>query len=667
MQKKFLVKQADNVQVDKLVNALGISELTAKILANRDITDIDAARIFLNPELQDFFDPFLMKDMDAAVDRIITAIKNGEKVCVYGDYDVDGMSGTALLIRALRKYGLKAVPYIPRRVEGYGLNIPALEKIYKHGETLLISVDCGISNAKEIAAVKGKLDVIVTDHHLPALEKITYAVAVVDPHQPECPYPDKTLCGAGVAFKLCQALAKKIRGVDVQNYIADVELAALATVADLVPLKGESRKIVRLGLEKMPSSQCIGLRALIKVSGFENKKITSENISFQISPRLNSIGRLESAMTGLKLLLNENLELAEQIAEHIDDANKQRKRIEREIFLQADEKFKTLREESGGDMWSAVISGDSWNAGVIGLTASKLAEKYHLPSVVITHEGILSRGSCRSIPAFHMKNALDTMADLFENYGGHSQAAGFSISSKLVPEFKRRFDNYAREHLTDADFIPVVKVDALFHPSRVDMKTAEEFEKLEPCGTENPAPILACTNVYCEEARIIGSDRTHLSFDIPADLNFDNARDVRAVAFGFANMAALVESEPVNLTYHPAIDEWQGERRVKCFVSSIEPIDDVKNFPTRDQLVKVYKFLYKLRGKTKNFDTRIFAEKFNAASQEKFSMYTILNALEIFKEIGLLRINEDEKTFELPQLPKRNLESSRTFRLMRNS
>ena len=667
MQKKFLVKQVDNLQVDKLVNALGISELTAKILVNRDITDIDAARIFLNPELQDFFDPFLMKDMDAAVDRIITAIKNGERVCVYGDYDVDGMSGTALLTRALRKYGLKVLPYIPRRVEGYGLNIPALEKIYKHGETLLISVDCGISNAKEIAAVKGKLDVIVTDHHLPALEKITDAVAVVDPHQPECSYPDKNLCGAGVAFKLCQALAKKIRGVDVQNYIADVELAALATVADLVPLKGESRKIVRLGLEKMPSSQCIGLRALIKVSGFENKKITSENISFQISPRLNSIGRLESAMTGLNLLLTENLEQAEQIAQNIDDANKQRKRIEREIFLQADEKFKTLREESGGDMWSAVISGDSWNAGVIGLTASKLAEKYHLPSVVITHEGHLSRGSCRSIPAFHMKNALDTMADLFENYGGHSQAAGFSISSKLVPEFKRRFDDYAREHLTDVDFIPVVKVDALFHPSRVDMKVAEEFEKLEPCGTENPAPILACTNVYCEEARIIGSDRMHLSFEIPADLNFVNARDVRAVAFGFANMAALVESEPVNLTYHPAIDEWQGERRVKCFVSSIEPIDDVKNFPTRDQLVKVYKFLYKLRGKTKNFDARIFAEKLNAASQEKFSMYTLLNALEIFKEIGLLRINEDEKTFDLPQLPKRNLESSRTFRLSSNT
>ena len=655
------------MEVDKLVNALGITELTAKILVNREITEVDDARIFLNPEIQNFFDPFLMKDMDAAVDRIIAAINRREKVCVYGDYDVDGMSGTALLTRALKRYGLKVVPYIPRRVEGYGININALKKIVEHDVKLLISVDCGISNAKEISEMKGKLDIIVTDHHLPALVRITDAVAVVNPYQPECNYPDKNLCGAGVAFKLCQALAKKFHGVEIQNYTSDIELAALATVADLVPLKGESRKIVRLGLQKMPSSECIGLRALLKVSGFEGKKILAENISFQIAPRLNAIGRLESALTGLKLLLTENVDRAAELAEHIDEVNRERKRIEREIFLQADEQFKNLREECGGDLWSAVITGKDWNAGVIGLTASKLMEKYNLPSIVIAHEGILSRGSCRSIPAFHMKNALDSMAELFENYGGHSQAAGFSMPTKLVPEFKRRFDEYARAHLTDKDFVPVVKVDALFHPSLVDMKTAEEFEKLEPCGVGNPAPILACTNVRCEDAKIIGSDRTHLSFCVPADLDTVGARDIRAVAFGFAKMAALVDSEPINLTYHPAVDEWQGDRRVKCFVSTIEPVADEEKNISREQLVEIYKFLYKLRGKTKFFDTRTFAEKLNAASKEKFSMYTILNALEIFKEVGLLRLNEELRTFDLPKLPKRDLENSRTFRLLSRS
>ena len=663
MRKKFVVKQENKLEVEKLVKALGISEVTAKILVNRDITDIESARTFLNPELQKFFDPFLMKDMGAAVDRIITAINDGEKICVYGDYDVDGMSGTALLTRALRKLGGRVLPYIPRRVEGYGMNIPALEKIIQHGVTLLISVDCGISNAKEISAVKGKLDVIVTDHHLPALEIITDAVAVVDPHQPDCPYPDKNLCGAGVAFKLCQALAKKIKGIDIDDYVEDIDLAALATVADLVPLKGESRKIVRQGLKEMSLSKCLGLRSLVRIAGFEGKKILAENIAFQIAPRLNSIGRLESATTGLKLLLTNDAAQAFQIAEHIDEVNKTRKKLEKEIFLQADEKFKNLREESGGDMWSAVISGEGWNAGVIGLTASRLAEKYTLPAIVIAHEGELSRGSCRSIPAFHMKNALDTMAELFENYGGHSQAAGFSISTKLVPEFKKRFDKYAREHLTDEDFIPKINVDALFHPSLVNMKIAEEFEQLEPCGIGNSAPILACTNVECSDAKIIGSDRTHLSFEIPAENSADGAKNIRAIAFGFAHLAALVENSQVNITYHPAVDEWQGFRSVKCFVSNIEAVADKKDFPTREQLVEVYKFLYKLRGKTKDFDTRTFAEKFNVAVKKNFPIYTIMTALEIFKELGLLRIDDKAKTFDLPKLPKRDLENSRTFRL----
>lgn len=663
MQKKFFVKPANKSAVDKLKSELGISEIAAKILVNRDIDDVESARNFLNPETQNFFDPFLMKDMNVAVDRIIAAINGGEKICVYGDYDVDGMSGTALLVRALKNFGGKAVPYIPRRVEGYGMNDAALKKIFDYGVTLLISVDCGISNAKEISNVKGKLDIIVTDHHLPALEKITDAVAVVNPHQDDCDYPDKNLCGAGVAFKLCQALANKINGVDFDEYFSDIELAALATVADLVPLKGENRKIVRHGLPKMNFSNCVGLRALIKVSGFEGKKISADNVAFQIAPRLNSIGRLESANTGLKLLLTNDAAQAFKLAEHIDEVNKTRKNLEREIFFQADEKFKNLREETGGDIWTAIITGENWNAGVIGLTASRLAEKYHLPSIVIADEGDLSRGSCRSIPAFHMKNALDTMSELFENYGGHSQAAGFSISTKLIPEFTKRFDDYARKILTDEDFVPQINVDALIHPSLVNMKIAEEFEMLEPCGFGNPAPILACLNVVCSDVKIIGADRTHLSFEIPAEKNFADSKNIRAVAFGFANKASLVESEPVNLTYHPGVDEWQGERRVKCFVTNIEPVADDNNFLTREQLVAVYKFLVKFRGKTKDFNVQTLIGKFNSVSKEKFSMYKILNALEIFKEVGLLRVDEVKKTFDLPQLPKRDLNNSRTFRL----
>ncbi len=666
MQKKFLVQEENKFEVDKLVKALGISELTAKVLVNRDITDVDEARIFLNPDAMDFFDPFLMYGMSAAVDRIIAAINSGEKICVYGDYDVDGMAGTALLTRKIRQLGGDVITYIPRRVEGYGMNIPALKQIVTDGATLLISVDCGISNHKEISAVREHMEFIVTDHHLPALDKITNAVAVIDPHQPECSYPDKNLCGAGVAFKLCQALENKINGTDIQSYFDDIDLAALATVADLVPLKGESRKIVRQGLLEMSSSNCVGLRALVKVSGFDEKKISADNVAFQIAPRLNSIGRLETAATGLKLLLTEDLAQALKIAEHINEVNKARKQLEKEIFVKVDEQFKNLREETGGNIWSAVIDGENWNAGIIGLTASRLAEKYHLPSIVITHGDTISRGSCRSIPKFHMKDALDTMADLFDNYGGHSQAAGFAIPTKLVPEFKKRFEDYSRQHLTDEDFIPTIRVDAMFHPAKLTMAIANEFEQLEPCGTANPSPILACQEVECVEARVIGSDGTHLSFEIPAEDSDGNAKNIKAVAFGLGRFATLVESEPVNLTYYPGIDEWQNKRYVKCFVSSIEPVADEKNFPTRDQLGAVYKFLLKLRGRTNSFDIKLITEKFNAVMKKDFPMYTILTALEIFQEVGLLRVDEDSKTFNLPAGSKRNLEDSRTFRLGNN-
>ena len=649
------------MDVDKLVNELGINELTAKILVNRGINDVESARNFLNPDEQKFLDPFLMHDMDKAVSRIITALEGGETICVYGDYDVDGMSGTTILTRALKKLGGNIKTYIPRRSEGYGLNVDALEKIIGVGVTLLISVDCGISNAKEISAVKGKLDVIVTDHHLPALEKITDAVAVVDIHQPECNYPDKNLCGAGVAFKLCQALANKMHGVDIQNYLEDIDIAALATVADLVPLKGESRKIVHIGLKKMSQSDCVGLSALVNVAGLGGKKISAEKVAFQIAPRLNSVGRLREASEGLKLLLCENVETAMTLAAQVDALNKERKRIEKNIFLQADEKFKLMREESGGDTWSAFITGENWHAGVIGLTASKLAEKYKLPTVIVAVEGEIARGSCRSIPAFHMKNALDTMAELFDNYGGHSQAAGFSMKTDKLPEFRRRFDEYVRAHLTDADYVPKVKVDALFHPSQMTMEIAEEFEKLEPCGIENPAPILACRNVRCTDTRIIGSDRTHLSFDIPTE---DFTKKIKAVAFGFAKYSALVENEPVDLTYYPAVDEWMGVRNVKCFVTNIEPIADEKIFPDREIMLEIYKFLANMRTKTKMFDMRPFVEKLNYRLKRKVSMYTVLSAFEIFDELGLVRIDDANQTFELPKLPKRDLENSRTFRLI---
>ncbi len=665
MRKNWIVKDSDTSTVQAIAAALNVSELTAKILYHRGIHDAQSAKNFMEPEAAPFNDPFIMKGMREAVDRISRAIDEHEKICVYGDYDVDGMSASAILIRTLRKLGAQVESYIPARSDGYGMNIPALKKILSEGATLLVSVDCGITNEREIAAVKDKLDVIITDHHLPALEDIKSAVAVVNPNQRGCPYPDKNLCGAGVAFKLSQALMNYLRGVDVQSYTTDIELAALATVADLVPILGENRKIVRVGLRAMRSTPCTGLRALVNVSVSGDKRISPGHVAFQIAPRLNSVGRLKSASDGLALLLNENDDEANEMARVLNKMNQDRKDIEAKMLLEAEEKVRTLREELGGDLSTLVISGEGWQEGVIGLTASKLVERYNLPTIILTtQDGIISRGSCRSIPALHMKNALDAMADLFDQYGGHSQAAGLNIATKKIPELVRRFDEYVRKNLRDEDFQPILNIDALIHPAQINIDIAHEFDKFEPYGIGNPRPILACRNVRGTLARAIGKDGNHLSFVIPAASS--DMPNIRAVAWSCGNLAPLVENEPVDVAYEPSLDEWQGNVRIQCTVSSLEPVEIADEFPERDQLVEVYNFLRRARVYTERFDLCELLKAFNNATGKNFSIYKFDSAIKIFEELGLIVFNRDKKTFDMPR-PQNKLElmNSRTYRLGR--
>lgn len=660
MRKKWIVKEADASSVRAVAEALSVSELTAKVLYHRGIRDAQAAKNFLEPEAAPFYNPFELKGMSVAVERIIQAVNAREKICVYGDYDVDGMSASAILIRFLRKLGSQVESYIPARSEGYGLNVAALKKISDGGAKLLISVDCGITNEKEISAVKDSLDVIVTDHHLPALDDIQSAVAVVNPNQRGCPYPEKNLCGAGVAFKLCQALANKLHGVDFQTYTTDIEIAALATVADLVRLVGENRKIVRMGLKEMRQTNCVGLKALVHASGLGDKKIFAGHVAFQIAPRLNSVGRLRTASEGLELLLMEDAEEARTLSKRLNKMNQKRKDIEAEILSAAEEKVRIMREERGGDLSTLIIAGEGWQEGVIGLTASKLVERYNLPTIILTtQDGIVSRGSCRSIPALHMKNALDTMADLFEQYGGHSQAAGLSIATEKISEFAVRFDEYVRKNLSDEDFQPILNVDAIIEPAQITLDTAHEFEKFEPYGLGNPHPVLACKGVRGSSAKAIGSGGAHLSFAI------EGAKKIRAVAWNCGSLAPLVENEPFDLAYEPSLDEWQGEVRLQCHVSSLEPVEIAGEFPDREQLVDVYSFLRRARAFTERFDLCDLVKAFNGLGKN-FSTYTFDSAIKVFEELGLIIIDREKKTFDLPR-PKNKLEltNSRIFRLGR--
>ena len=502
---------------------------------------------------------------------------------------------------------------------------------------------------------------IVTDHHLPALDEVKSAVAVVNPNQKGCPYPEKNLCGAGVAFKLSQALMNDLRGIDIQTYTTDIEIAALATVADLVPLVGENRKIVRMGLKEMRETNCVGLKALIITTGLGGKKISAGHIAFQIAPRLNSVGRLKTASEGLKLLLSEDADEAKTLARRLDKMNQQRKDIEAKILAEAEEKVKIMREECGGDLSTLIISGTGWREGVIGLTASKLVERYNLPTIILTtQDGIFYRGSCRSIPTFHMKNALDTMAELFEQYGGHSQAAGLTIAAKNLHEFKDRFDYYVRQNLSDEDFQPILNVDALIDPAQITFDMAQEFNKFEPYGLGNPHPVLACKNIRGTSARAMGKDGVHLSFTISEEQN------IRAVAWNCGNLAPLVEEESIDIAYEPEVNEWQGEVRIQCNISSLEPADEGESALERDQLLEVYNFLRKARSFTERFNLCALVKEFNNQTGENFSTYTFDGAIKIFEELGLLIIDRDKRTFELPR-PKNKLDlnNSRSYRLER--
>ena len=638
MRKKWLVRDDNPTEVAKIAGELGVSELTAKILYHRGIKDAAAAKNFLEPEAAPFHDPFLMLGMREAVERIKKALAAQEKICIYGDYDVDGMSASAILIRTLRKFGANVESYIPDRSEGYGLNIPALQKISANGYELLISV---------------------TDHHLPALGGIQSAVAVVNPNQKGCPYPEKNLCGAGVAFKLSQALMNDLRGEDFRTYTTDIELAALATVADLVQLVGENRKIVRMGLKEMRETTCVGLKALINGAGLGNKKISAGHVAFQIAPRLNSVGRLRTAAEGLKLLLIEDADEAKIMARRFEKLNQKRKDIEAEILSAAEEKVRLMREERGGDLCSLVIAGTGWREGVIGLTASKLVERYNLPTIILTsQDGITYRGSCRSILTLHMKNALDSMSELFEQYGGHSQAAGLSISVKNLAEFARRFDEYVRRNLRDEDFQPILNVDAIINPAQIDFDTAREFDKFEPHGLGNPRPVLACKNLRGTSARAIGKDDTHLSFTISEEKN------IRAVAWNCGNLAPLVENESIDIAYEPEINEWQGEVRIQCNISSLEPTEEGEIPLEREQLLEIYNFLRKTWSSTNRFNLCTLVREFNVQSGKNLSTYSFDGAIKIFEELGLLIIERDRKRFEvLTPKSKLDLNNSRSYRL----
>jgi len=487
-----------------LLRSAGYPYLLSIVLASRGITTAEAAAEFLDRERTLTLSPMLMRDMDKAVARIQRAIAAGETVAVFGDYDVDGITSTCLLTDYLRSCGVRCLRYIPRRIEdGYGLSCDAIRGLHDQGATLMITVDCGITGNEEVDFANGLgMDVVVTDHH-ECKETLPHAVAVVDPHRPDCPYPFKHLAGVGVALKLVLALGGENReGALFARYCT---LAAIGTIADVMRMEGENRTIVHCGLEALPHTDFVGIHALLREAGLLGKPITSIQIGFVLSPRINAAGRMGAADLAADLLETSDPARAEALAKQLCDLNRERQTVEQAICADAIGQIEKLRTE---DRNALVLSSENWHQGVVGIVASRLSEKYSCPSFMIHLKDGTGKGSCRSYGGFNLFAALESCSDLLEGFGGHELAAGFTIQESNIDAFRARMNRYARSAAGGEAPISSLEVDAsICYPGDVSLFEVEQLGQLEPYGAGNPRPVFALLGATVDTIQSVGQGR----------------------------------------------------------------------------------------------------------------------------------------------------------------
>lgn len=544
--------------------AAGYDPLIASMLAGRGVVDAEEAKRFLDPGFHCLSPPRSLKGVGEAAERIRRAIKRGEIIGVYGDYDVDGQTSTALLTRVLRALGARVATYIPHRTrEGYGVNIPALAELQGRGCTLVVTVDCGITSVEEaLWAERAGLDLIITDHHQPK-EELPRAVAIVNPHlDPGYPCPD--LAGCGVAFKLAQAVAEELTG---GTGLADeyVELVALGTVADVVPLLGENRALVKEGLRRINGKGAVpGIQALKDVAGVHGE-VTAGHIGYVLGPRLNAVGRVADASVGLALLLAPTYDEALPLAKRLEEENATRRRIEEQVIEEAHEAVRRLHDPAADH--GLVVEGAGWHPGVVGIVASRIAEAYYRPTVVLSIMGEEAKGSARSIPGFDLYAALCECSDLFTSFGGHHHAAGITLPAARVEEFRERFRQVTRRRLSKDDLIPVLAYDAEVEPGAIDLKLVEAIERLEPFGVGNPTPVLVARGLRAE-ASAVGKEKDHLKLRL-----YDEGGGLRLDGIGFGLAEELVPRlsgrARVDVAFVPVVNEWNGERKVELLIKDV--------------------------------------------------------------------------------------------------
>lgn len=556
MNKKWECYEVDENKVKDLARKYSLSKLLAKILVNRNIIEDEEVNIFLNPTRRDFYNPFLMPDMEKAVDRIIKAIKTHEKIMIFGDYDVDGITSITVLKKFLIDRGAHVSQYIPNRLhEGYGLNKEAIKHIVDKQYTLMITVDCGISGIEEVEYANSlEIETIVTDHHEPG-DILPNAIAVVDAKRKDNKYPFNQLAGVGVVFKLIQAISQKLN-LEEKEYLKYLDIVCVGTISDIVPLVDENRVITKLGLKLVEVTKNIGLKTLIELSGY--KKIDSSTISFGIAPRINACGRMEHAEEALKLFLTENTQEAREIAIKLNEYNAKRQEIEKKIF---DEAVEQIEQNNNDEV--IVLGKENWHHGVIGIVSSKITDLYFKPSILICFEEKNGKGSGRSIPGFDLYEALRNCSKNINRFGGHSMAIGITVEKEKFEDFKKDFIKYAQGS-NISDIIPIVNIDEEVSLKDISVRDVAELKLLEPFGEANKTPLFLLKNLKIHSIRAL-SEGKHLKLSLKDDNYW-----IDAIGFNLGHLSEEYRiGDKVDIVGTLEINQYNGRESIQINLKDI--------------------------------------------------------------------------------------------------
>ena len=620
-----IAKNQDEVE-SELTSGLAVHPVVSHLLANRGITTVAEGQTFLYSTMDDLLDPFMLKGMTEAVSEIERVLEMNGSIVIYGDYDVDGITATSLMYRFFSRLGANVSYYIPeRQSEGYGLNLEALEYLISQHIDLIISVDCGISSYDIVEAVRDRVSMIITDHHT-SPPQIPRATAVVNHKQPGCPYTDKNLSGVGVAFKVCQALWKRRTGED---YREDLDIVALGTVADVVPLVGENRIIVREGLRKMTESPNLGIQALVEVAGLTDKVLSAGHIGFTLAPRLNAAGRVTHATRAVELLITRDQQEAMEIAEELQETNAERQQIERTIFEEA---YQSVLDQGPLADQCIVVAGEGWHPGVIGIVASRLVEAFYKPTMVISiHDGI-GKGSCRSIDQCNMYEMLTFAKDTLIQFGGHAQAAGFSVQAEDIDALREKASEYCRHTLTEEDYIPIVDIDGTVSSEEITIELIDQIATLEPYGMGNSTPVFAIPKIRVQNLYPMGFQKNHCKIILQGQQG-----PLDAVAWqGEHYMQEVFADDPVKVAFSLQKNEWQGVVTPQLVVQDLEPLTQQREHLHLKALQDMYTLVKRVFRSPTAPKYVVEREALEGKPQEMTSREAML-ALDVFKELGILK------------------------------